>query len=280
MSHPGDDETVVQRAVPAESVGDYDVTSPESRTFVTVLATVLVALVLVGVYLLVSLALRDTRVETQSVDLGGSQQVVLDATNASLRLVPGDGEQLRIRAEVRESILGTDYAIGRRGDAFAVAADCITWLSPGCGAEVTVEVPDGVPVEVTTTSGSVEVRDLGTDVLVTSADGDVEVSGTLATVSVTTGSGSVEVRDLEAAELKVRTADGDVDAELAEQPYALAARSDGGDVRVTVPGGDRTYQVSVESKGGSASSDLEDDPEGEGLVNLRSDDGDVELTVS
>ncbi|WP_019145988.1 DUF4097 family beta strand repeat-containing protein [Aeromicrobium massiliense] len=279
MSHSGDDDTIIQGAVPAEQVGDYDVASPESRTLVTVVGTILGALVLVGVFLLVSLAMRDTRVESQVIDLDGSAQVVLQATNADVRLVPGDGEDIRVRAEVDESLLSTDFELRRSGDAIAVAADCITWLSPGCGAEVTVEVPDGVPVEVTTTSGRAEVRDLETDVLVRTGSGDVVVGGKLATVSVTTGSGSVSSRDLDAVELKVVTGSGDVDAVLVEQPYALAVKTDSGDVEATLPDGERTYQVKTSSDDGDVTSDLEDDPDGEGLVSLQSDSGDVTLAV-
>lgn len=279
MSHAGDDDTIIQGAVPAEQVGDYDVASPESRTLVTVVGTILGALVLVGLFLLLALAMRDTRVESQVVELDGSAQVVLQATNADVRLVPGDGDDLRVRAEVDESLLSTDFELRRSGDAIAIAADCITWLSPGCGADVTVEVPDGVPVELTTTSGKAEVRDLDTDVLVRTGDGDVVVGGKLATVSVTTGSGSVTSRDLDAVELKVTTDSGDVEVVMVEQPYALAVTTDSGDVEATLPDGDRTYQVETRSDDGDVTSDLEDDPEGEGLVSLRTDSGDVRLTV-
>jgi hypothetical protein len=279
MSHAGDDDTIIQGAVPAEQVGDYDVASPESRTLVTVVGTILGALVLVGLFLLLAVAMRDTRVETQVVELDGSAQVVLQATNADVRLVPGDGKDLRVRAEVDESLLSTDFELRRSGDAIAIAADCITWLSPGCGADVTVEVPDGVPVELTTTSGKAEVRDLDTDVLVRTGDGDVVVGGKLATVAVTTDSGSVTSRDLDAVELKVTTDSGDVQVAMVEQPYALAVTTDSGDVEATVPDGERTYQVKTRSDDGDVTSDLEDDPEGEGLVSLRTDSGDVRLTV-
>jgi hypothetical protein len=279
MSHSGDDDTIIQGAVPAEQVGDYDVASPESRTLVTVLATVLGALVLIGAFLLLSLALRDTRVETQDIDLAGSSQVVLQATNADVRLVPGDGEGLRVRAEVEESLLSTDFEVRRRGDAVALAADCITWLSPGCGASVTVEVPRGLPVELTTTSGRAEVRDLNADVLVRTGSGDAVLSGRLATAEVTTGSGSVTARGLEAVELKVRTGSGDVEAALVEQPYALAVRTGSGDVDAALPDGRRTYQVRAESDDGDVDVDLEDDPRGEGLVSLRTGSGDVRLAV-
>lgn len=279
MSHAGDDDTIIQGAVPAEQVGDYDVASPESRTLVTVVGTILGALVVVGLFLLLALAMRDTRVESQVVELDGSAQVVLQATNADVRLVPGDGDDLRVRAEVDESLLSTDFELRRSGDAIAIAADCITWLSPGCGADVTVEVPDGVPVELTTTSGKAEVRDLDTDVLVRTGDGDVVVGGKLATVAVTTGSGSVSSRDLDAVELKVTTDSGDVEVVMVEQPYALAVTTDSGDVEATLPDGDRTYQVETRSDDGDVTADLEDDPEGEGLVSLRTDSGDVRLTV-
>lgn len=254
--------------MPQETVADYDVRSPASRTLLTVIGTIVTVLILGGLVLGASLIKRDTRVATADVELGDSALLVINAGAADVRLVEGEEGVVRIRARITSGLRQTDYQLGRRGDEIKIVSRCQTWLSPGCGVSATLEVPKGMPIEVKTTSGDIRADSLAEGVL-----------------TVTSGSGNVSVRDLKVDEFQANTASGDISATFATQPFGLKATTRSGDIRATVPAGKRTYAVVASSKSGDiansldgeVASTLDADQEGGGFVRATTDSGDITL---
>jgi len=251
-----------------ETVADYDVRSPASRTLLTVIGTILTVLLLGGFVLGASLIQRDTRVTTADVELGDVSQLVINAGAANVRLVEGEEGMVRIRARITSGLRKTDYQLGRRGNEIKIVSGCQTWLSPGCGVSATLEVPKGLPVVVKTTSGNVKADSLSEGVLtVASASGDVTVS------------------DLKVDEFSADTGSGDISATFATQPFGLKANTSTGDIRATVPAGKRKYAVVVSSKSGHIANSLEGDvasslsagDAGGGFVRATTDSGDISL---
>ena len=251
-----------------ETVADYDVRSPASRTLLTVIGTILTVLLLGGFVLGASLIKRDTRVSTADVELGTVSQLVINAGAANVRLVEGEEGMVRIRARITSGLRKTDYQLGRRGNEIKIASGCQTWLSPGCGVSATLEVPRGLPVVVKTTSGNVSADSLSEGVL-----------------TVTSGSGDVSVSDLKVDEFQATTGSGDIDATFATQPYGLKTTTGSGDIRATVPAGKRKYGVVVSSKSGDIDNTLDGEvanklsvrEAGDGFVLATTDSGDINL---
>ena len=251
-----------------ETVADYDVRSPASRTLLTVIGTIVTVLLLGGLVLGASLIQRDTRVATADVELGEVSTLVINAGAANVRLVEGEEGMVRIRARITSGLRKTDYQLGRRGDEIKIVSGCQTWLSPGCGVSATLEVPKGLPVEVLTTTGDVTADSL--------------VEGVL---TVTSGSGDVKVSDLKVDEFSAKTSSGDITASFATQPFGLKASTSSGDIRATVPAGKRKYAVVVSSKSGDIANSLDGDvvsslnadQESGGLVRATTDSGDITL---
>lgn len=256
-----DDETMTGGTpIDEEVVADYDVRSPASRTLLTVVGTILVVAIVVGVVLGISILKRSTTVTSSDIDPGTSAQIVVDAGESDLRIVQGDADVVRVKARITSGLRRTDFQIGRRGDEIKIVAGCQTWLNPGCGVDTTIEVPRGFPVEVRTTSGDIAVRDVTEGVLtVESRSGDVSASG------------------LKLDEFSVRTGTGDVSASFASQPFAFKASSRSGDIAATLAGGRRTYAVTATSDSGDVSSAIDSDPDGAGFVRVTSDSGDIAL---
>lgn len=243
-----------------ETIADYDVRSPASRTLLTVIGTLLILGVLVGLVLGASLLKRETRVSTSVVDLDGSAQVVIDAGSADVTLVEGEEGLVKIRARITSGLRATDFALGRRGDEIKIASGCQTWLSPGCGVSATLEIPKGMPVVVKTTSGDVVADSLTEGVL-----------------TVASGTGDISVSDLEVDEFSAETGDGNIRASFSTQPFGFKATTGAGDIRATIPTGKRSYVVTAASKSGKVSNSLETDEGGAGLIRVRSDSGDIDL---
>lgn len=244
-----------------EIVADYDIRSPASRTLLTVLGTLLVFGVLIGAVLGVSLLMRDTEVSTSIIDLGSSAQIVVNATSANIHVVEGGSDVVKVTSRITSGIRTTDYEIGRKGDELKIISGCQSLISPGCGVSVTLEVPKGLPVVINTTSGDV------------SADG---ISQGVLTVS--SGSGDVTGSKLGVDEFSAETGSGDIDATFADQPFAVKAISDSGDVAATLPAGKRTYNVLAKSRSGDVSSKIASDPKGVGFVVATSKSGDIKLS--
>jgi hypothetical protein len=245
-----------------ELVADYDTRSPASRTLMTVLGTVLVIALLGGAVLGVSVLMKDTTAVTSEIEIDGAAQLAVVATTADITVVEGDADVITARARVTSGIRETRYELGRRGDELKIVSDCLGWLSPGCGVALTLEVPKGFPVLVTTTTGDVTADDVEQGVL-----------------TVATTSGDVRAHGITVDEFSVETGSGDVSAVFAAQPFAFKASTDDGDVAATVPSGDRTYVVTTASASGDVSSDLESDEDGEGFVRVSSTSGDIAVRV-
>ena len=134
-----------------ETVADYDVRSPASRTLLTVISTIVTVLLLGGFVVGASFVKRDTRVATADVELGELSQLVINAGSANVRLVEGEEGMVRIRSRITSGLQKTDYQLGRRGNEIKIVSSCKTWLSPGCGVSTTLEVPKGMPIVVKST---------------------------------------------------------------------------------------------------------------------------------
>lgn len=243
-----------------EVVADYDIRSPASRTLLTVLGTILFMALVIGIVLGISLLKRNTKVSTSVEEIGNSTQIVIDTGSADLRIVQGDPDVVKISARITSGLRKTDFEIGRRGEEIKIVSGCQTWLSPGCGVSTTVEIPEGFPVVIRTSSG---------DVVADSVDEGV--------LTILTGSGDITGKQLRVDELFATSKSGDITASFKTQPYGLKAATTSGDVSAVIPTGKQTYNVLAKSKSGEVSSMVDSDAEGKGIILVESDSGDISL---
>jgi DUF4097 and DUF4098 domain-containing protein YvlB len=250
-----------------EVVADYDVRSPASRTLLTVVGTIVTVAVVAGLVLGASILMRETTVSTSVIELGEeSQSVEIDAGATDVRIVQGDPGVVRVSAKVTSGLRETEFEIGRRRaltkDQIKIVSGCQGWLNPGCGAETTVEIPEGFPVVIRTTSGDVVVREVDEAVL-----------------TIESGTGDIDGTGLRLDEFSAATTSGDISAVFETQPQGFKATTTSGDITADMPGGKRTYVVATESGSGEVSSSIESDPDGKGFVRAKSASGDITLTT-
>jgi hypothetical protein len=119
-----------------------------------------------------------------------------------------------------------------RDGVFRIRSRCPQTALHSCSVRYRIVVPDNVPVEVRTGSGT------------------VRFAGYRGSGSVTTRSGDVRVDDFCGFSLRVRSDTGNIDADAACAPQQLALRSTSGDVRAIVPAG--RYRVDADSASGDA----------------------------
>ncbi len=246
--------------MPDEIVADYDVRSPASRTLLTVLGTVAVVGLLIGLVPGASLLMRSTKVSTSIIDLGNSAQIVVNASSAEIHIVEGSADVVKVTSRVTSGIRKTDYQIGRKGDEIKIISKCQSLISPGCGVSLILEVPKGLPIVVNTISGDVSATGISEGVL-----------------TVSSSSGNLSGSKLGVDEFSAETRSGDIIAAFAGQPFAFKAITHSGDITATLPTGKRTYDVRANSRSGTVSSKITSDANGAGFVVATSDSGHITL---
>ena len=96
---------------------------------------------------------------------------------------------------------------------------------------ITVLVPRGAQLKVSTGNGAVSVERVGGDVQASTGNGRVHIDGTEGSVRVSTGNGDVDVRGAKSS-VRVSTGNGSVTVTTSEGP--VEARSGNGDIDVTM----------------------------------------------
>jgi hypothetical protein len=114
---------------------------------------------------------------------------------------------------------------------FRVVSRCPKTILHGCSVRYRLVVPDNVPVEIATTSGSVTLHDYRGSARIETRHGSIDVEGFCGF--------SLEARSL---------AGGDVTAAAACPPQQLVLRATTGAIRARVPGG--RYRVDASSSSG------------------------------
>ena len=108
---------------------------------------------------------------------------------------------------------------------------CPDQVLGSCRASYRLTVPDNVPLDIETSSGS------------------VRLSGVRASVQVSTGSGAIAATGFCGFPLRASSDSGDVSASRSAPPDRLELRSRSGDVRAVVPAG--RYQIDAQSDSGA-----------------------------
>jgi hypothetical protein len=168
-----------------------------------------------------------------SFDVRGTLQgVVLDLGEADVEVVRGTNTgQVAVQRTERYAFDRTARASrGIDAGVLHVRSRCPVTVLHTCSAEYRVVVPDNVPVDVRTTSGTVRLSDYH------------------GSARIATGSGDVDISSFCGFSLQVRAETGNVNVGSSCAPERLSLRSTRGGVHVIVPPG--RYQVDAESASG------------------------------
>jgi hypothetical protein len=179
-------------------------------------------------------AFASTRERIVSYPVNGSLRgVAFDLADGGITIV-GGGRRDSVTVQRNER-----YAFGHDAESrrwvqdgiFRVRSRCPTALMGRCRVSYRVTVPNNLPIEVRTGSGS------------------VRMSSYRGSATIATDSGSIQVSGFCGFSLDARAGSGDVDAHTACAPPKLSLRANSGDVTAQVPPG--TYEVDAESASGA-----------------------------
>jgi hypothetical protein len=142
-----------------------------------------------------------------------------------------------------------------------------------CSVTYTVSLPAGLPVTGQTSNGEITLSQVG-DVQVSSSNGGISLDGVNGTVDVHTSNGSITGHGLNGTRVQAQTSNGSIDLSPAK-PQDVHATSNNGPITVTAPAGG--YRVSTHSDVGGADVSVANDPSGRFLIDLRTDNGHIDV---
>jgi Putative adhesin len=181
-------------------------------------------------------------------------------------VVAATGPDTTIDSEARGSFRAPRLRVDVNGSDVRVHGGCGGVFFNRCRASVTVHVPPGTTVDVssrgdvsasglsgrvgvTTTSGDVTASDLSGPAQLHTSSGDIQVHDLSGTASLAASSGDVEGNDLSSGTVRARTGSGDIDLVFASAPDSADAETGSGDVDLLVPRSAR-YFVDAETSSG------------------------------
>lgn len=168
--------------------------------------------------------------ETALVVANQNGDVRLEGISASTATLEVE-KSTRYGAELLDQV---SIETGRSGDQFRVETIDDTPPGRSVGVDITIYLPDEVPVErVVTTNGDVTAQDVEGDATLQSTNGDVLAEAVGGYVTVRSGNGDVETRAVTGVG-GARTTNGDVNIEVPAIRGDVSVETTNGDIRMAV----------------------------------------------
>jgi hypothetical protein len=201
---------------------------------------------------LVAASCADPDVHTERAVITESvESLTISVGSGDVRLQGDDASEVIVTARIEGPSNHLGHAL--TGGRLTLVDDC---HENHCNVDIDAVVPAGVPIEIHTGSG------------------DIELGAMLGTIQVRTGSGDIEGWDLAGADLDAQTGSGDVSLEVGVPAERIRVQSGAGDVSLGVPAG--SYRLSVETGSGDRHiSDVANDASAPGTVDVFTGSGDV-----
>ncbi len=170
-------------------------------------------------------------------------RLVLDVANGDVEIVGSDDTVVTVEITTHGGIQTPSHHEFVHDGVLTVDADCgSTSISPTCSIEYVVRTPRGVDIVARGSGTDYDLRDLTGDV-------DMALDG------------------------------GDVDMQFAGPPTRVRARTDGGDIDISVPAA-TAHRVVASSDGGSTRVDIATDPDSPYVIDAHANGGDVTIVRS
>jgi hypothetical protein len=179
-----------------------------------------------------AIASRSTKLVSYPVR-GSLDGLRLDLGDAAVTIARG-GRRASVEIERRETFaFGRTATATRRidGNTFSLRSRCPRTVLHSCSVRYRVTVPDNIPIDVRTTSGS------------------IRLDGYRGSARLDSGSGDISIGDFCGFGLQARSDRGAIGANVDCALQQLSARSTAGSVHVVVPPG--RYRLDAETAAGS-----------------------------
>ncbi|GAA3651890.1 DUF4097 domain-containing protein [Streptomyces chitinivorans] len=198
--------------------------------------------------------------------------VRLEGGSGDVELRGGNGAGVSVHRSVEYRGERPEGATHRVADGVLVLGDC----GGDCSVSYTVELPAGVPVSGSASTGTITLSDVGA-VEVSTSSGRIELDGVAGAVDVRTSNGRITGRGLKGGGIRAQTSNGAISLSPSAAQDVRAKTSNGA-IDLTVPEG--SYRVSAHSGNGDRRIGVPDAPDGEHRLELNTSNGDITVESS
>jgi hypothetical protein len=228
------------------------------------------ALVVIGWTALTAVAYAGIGTYPVRLDLpvrGHTVAVAIDSGTMTVGQITGD--RLRVTGTARYSLVRSTVTRRITPAGVTVSAGC-HFVTGVCSFTAQVGLPAGVQASLSNASGDMTLRALASRVDVVAGSGDVhpyDLSGPVSIqdnsgdvtgaglsgpqVVVKSGSGDIVIGGLTSADVTASNASGDVVLTFTKVPDRVSVSASSGDVRLQLPPGPASYQVSASTSSGN-----------------------------
>ena len=155
------------------------------------------------------------------------------------------------------------------GGVLVLSGDC----GNDCDVDYEVTVPAGLSVTGKTSSGDIELNNVG-PVDVSTTSGQLTLTDVTGSVKAGTSNGDIQGAGLHGGTVQATTSNGAIDLVLRE-PADVTARTSNGDIKLGMPTG--SYRVDTTNNNGHRKIGIAQDPNGHNHLDLSTDNGEIEV---
>jgi DUF4097 and DUF4098 domain-containing protein YvlB len=271
-------------------------TKTQDRTLALVVGGVLAVMMTVwGGFSLMGWTVGTVHRSEHHVLRGAVTEVRIDASAGDVTLVPSTGRDVVVDSRAHGTLWLPKLDTRIVGDHVTVSGECHIVVFGSCGASFVVRIPQGIAVNVKTSSGDVRASGLSAPVNLQVSSGDVDLAALSGGTTVHVSSGDISARGLSGQVVletssgdvtsfaltpgfvEAHASSGDVDVDLAKVPQGVNASSSSGDVMISVPRGPDAYDAQVDTSSGSHHIGVDSDSKSERRLRAVTSSGDVEI---
>ncbi len=207
----------------------------------------------------------------RTVGLAAGGEVVVEATNGSIYVETGSGDEVQVvarkkaradsAAEARELLAEIEVTIEERGSSVRIAAEIPRssgWFG-GDSATVSFEItmPADAELDASSKNGSIEVRDLGARARLETQNGSITAKGVGGPLEAESNNGSIKAYDVKGA-VQAETTNGSIKAEIdgTDLGEDMRIKTTNGSIELRLDAG-VAASIDARTKNGSVSSDFE-----------------------
>jgi hypothetical protein len=235
-----------------------------------------VALILGGVYWALTGLTEDTKVSQDTYAVEG-QALSIDARSADVEVRSGEGSEITLERKFERNVFGSDPKEKYEDGKLELRDTGCGFLSFGCDTNYILTVPKDVKVTLEGSSGDLKVSGLQAGADLTSSSGSIEVHNVGGALTMESSSGDLEAQALKATTVSTHSSSGSVELDFSAQPQSVEAESSSGDVTIRIPSGIDPYKVDTDTSSGDEAMSIRSDPAATRTITAQTSSGDVTI---
>ena len=247
------------------------------RVLWKVLAGVFILAALVwGPYQVVTLLAHEERTVQYSFAAADVELLEIESSSGSIDIVASERSTIDVVARISDGLRRTGESAELVDGVVQLRSTCPNFGSDFCWVDYEIQVPRDLRIVIDGDNGSIDVTGSTAQMTIDSDNGSIRVRGASGRLDLTNDNGRIEATELRSPVVTADSDNGRIQLEFAAAPTTVVATTDNGSVLVVVPDDGTAYNVDASTDNGSEDTDdVNQDPDSDRTISVRSDNGSV-----